>query len=224
VKYTSRVILSGKKYPFGSSKMINFVNGDGESFFECNEAEARLAKKAVIGSRMEVAKKKEDQDIAELNLHVSNGGVSFKVTDSVCGPKVEVSLGFFGHQTKIEFLPEIKALETIAVFFEKAATYPFQEFYCMAAKVSTVEYNDELFVDVLNYKSMRLEEFKDMLYPRAGDYEDREVKIIPNETWKWLKKKATERLVDSVEASPEVIAHWENIVEGNIPFGYKLEE
>ena len=80
---------------------------------------------------------------------------------------------------------------------------------------------------------LRLVEHRGMLYPRH----ENEFKSISKETWEWLQKEARESLdgrknrnpdgsvfSDSTDAHPEVIAHWETIVAGTVPFGYTVKE
>lgn len=81
---------------------------------------------------------------------------------------------------------------------------------------------------------MRLVNYNDMLYPQ---YDDRFEKTINPDTWKKLQEKASEqynkylsekaRLENGDEnafpACEEVAAHWKSIVDGNVPFGYKIE-
>ena len=60
----------------------------------------------------------------------------------------------------------------------------------------------------------------DMLYPRyRGEFE----KIISKDTWNWLQEKAALKLQEGISFHPEVKAHLESIVHGNVPFGYIIE-
>lgn len=65
---------------------------------------------------------------------------------------------------------------------------------------------------------VRLVLWKNMLYPQ---YEDKFQKRISEETWKWLQKRAGE-LLSERGGSEAVRAHWERIVAGNVPFGYRV--
>ena len=75
-----------------------------------------------------------------------------------------------------------------------------------------------------NQSGLRIVDYDDMLYPQ---YENKFDKVISKETFKSIQKAAQERL-DEVkqgrEAHPDVIKHWESIVAGNVPFGYKIKE
>ena len=70
----------------------------------------------------------------------------------------------------------------------------------------------------------------DMLYPQ---YADEFCNTIPKHTWKRLQKEAKERIanykrsIDDQSARyihPDVLNHWQSIVDGKIPFGYKVSE
>ena len=65
---------------------------------------------------------------------------------------------------------------------------------------------------------LKLVNYDDMLYPQYGSKFD---KVISQETWNKIRKKAIENLSKSCVA-PEVYAHWENIASGNVPFGYRV--
>jgi len=67
----------------------------------------------------------------------------------------------------------------------------------------------------------RLLQYEDMLYPQ---YADRFDKLISKETWAYLQQRAKEKLREK-DSSPvaAVRLHWQNIAQGQIPFGYKVE-
>ena len=80
---------------------------------------------------------------------------------------------------------------------------------------------------------LRLIEYQEMLYPQKEDH----FRTISKSTWEWLQKEARELLdgrknrnpdgsvfSDSVDAHPEVTAHWKSIAAGTIPFGYTVKE
>ena len=67
----------------------------------------------------------------------------------------------------------------------------------------------------------RIQNFDDMLYPQ---YEYKYEKTIDKITWENLQKAAKKNLEETTDAHPEVIKHWQSIVDGNIPFGYKIKE
>ena len=75
-----------------------------------------------------------------------------------------------------------------------------------------------------NQSGLRIVDYDDMLYPQ---YKDKFDKIISKETFESIQKAAQESL-DEVkqgrEAHPDVIKHWKSIVDGNVPFGYKIKE
>jgi len=69
---------------------------------------------------------------------------------------------------------------------------------------------------------LRLVKYEDMLYPQ---YEYRFQKTIHPDTAKWLKEQAVNKLKEYGEnASPNVVSHWKNVAEGNLPFGYNLSD
>ena len=59
-----------------------------------------------------------------------------------------------------------------------------------------------------------------MLYPQYQDHLDN---TISTETWEWLQAQAKEKTTQGA-ANENVIAHWQSIVDGEIPFGYRLED
>lgn len=61
--------------------------------------------------------------------------------------------------------------------------------------------------------------YEEMLYPQYGHH----FWTIPPHVWDHLQKKAKKNLKDCQGSSPKVIAHWESIVSGEIPFGYMVE-
>ena len=76
-------------------------------------------------------------------------------------------------------------------------------------------------------KPMRLVKFENMLYPQyKSDFD----KTISQETADWLISKAKEKLKLYPDkdctcyqaAHPTVIAHWQSIAKGELPFGYKV--
>lgn len=78
----------------------------------------------------------------------------------------------------------------------------------------------------LNYRGnkcgLRMIDYDDMLFPQ---YAHKFEKTISIDTWKLLQEEAKRRLEeDSTHAHPAVIDHWKSIVDGVVPFGYKIEE
>lgn len=80
-----------------------------------------------------------------------------------------------------------------------------------------------------NKTGMRILDFDNLLYPQ---YENRFEKVITSDVWEAVQKQAKveiEQASVSVEergysVSPDVLAHWQSIVEGNIPFGFTVKE
>lgn len=65
----------------------------------------------------------------------------------------------------------------------------------------------------------RLLEYDNMIYPQYAEQFD---KIISANTWEHLQKKAAEHLAAETHAHPDIAAHWRGIVEGKVPFGYRV--
>lgn len=70
-----------------------------------------------------------------------------------------------------------------------------------------------------NKCGLRLLDYDDMLYPQ---YEEKMDKIISKANWEALQKEAKKNIETVKDAHPKVIEHWKNIVEGSVPFGYKV--
>lgn len=70
-----------------------------------------------------------------------------------------------------------------------------------------------------NKTGLRLIDYDDMLYPQ---YDDEFGKTISSETWESLKTEAAKNLAESPGAHPNVVRHWQSIVDGEVPFGYKI--
>jgi hypothetical protein len=65
---------------------------------------------------------------------------------------------------------------------------------------------------------LRLLQFKNMLYPQhAPDFE----KVVSRRAWEWIQGEAKKLLEEREGASPTVVAHWESIRDGVVPFGYQ---
>lgn len=68
---------------------------------------------------------------------------------------------------------------------------------------------------------LRLQNISLMLYPQ---YEYRFEKILSVAEWEYLQKEASTKMRENAMAAPEVLKHWQNIVEGKVPFGYTVEK
>ena len=208
--------------------MINFVNENGDVFFECNEAEARVAKKCVVDSRMDASSidKKKEIEVASLYLHICNGGVTFSAIDGDLGVAIKIKYGHFGHSSELCFRPEIRAIDSITEFFSKVSAYPFQKQYTSAARNGKIECDEKLFTDEHSFKSLHLDKFGNMIRSHyESDYDLWLDKIIPIDTWSWLQKEASKELKEESRSNPshsDHVNHWQSIVDGDIPFGFKL--
>lgn len=73
-----------------------------------------------------------------------------------------------------------------------------------------------------NEVGMKLVDYDDMLYPQYGYKFE---KTIRKDTWEQLQSVAKKRLEEKDEhVHPNVIAHWESIVKGVVPFGFTVTE
>lgn len=74
-----------------------------------------------------------------------------------------------------------------------------------------------------NKTSLRMVNYDDMLYPQ---YWDKFEKTIRPDVWESLQKAAKENLEEDrgYPVHPNVQAHWESIVAGNVPFGYVVKD
>lgn len=79
----------------------------------------------------------------------------------------------------------------------------------------------EFIIHFMHYSGpMALLQYKDMLFPQ-DDYKFK--KTIPKKTFKWLQNEAM-KLIEEGRGVQSVIDHWQSIVDGNVPFGYGLED
>jgi hypothetical protein len=68
--------------------------------------------------------------------------------------------------------------------------------------------------------AMKLVEYDNMLYPQ---YAHKFAPTISKEIFASLQKQAREKLAKADGAHPNVLAHWQRIVDGEVPFGYEIE-
>jgi hypothetical protein len=67
-------------------------------------------------------------------------------------------------------------------------------------------------------KPIRLVSYEKMLYPQYNN----EFTTITKDTWEWLQKEATRKLAESPDAHPNVVHQWKTIVNGQVPFDFKI--
>ena len=80
----------------------------------------------------------------------------------------------------------------------------------------------EMMKNWMHYEGpMRLIQFEHMLYPQ---HYDRFALVIDSGTWKYLQEEAKKKLAKDDYAHPDVKEHWQNIVNGIVPFGYTVKE
>lgn len=74
-----------------------------------------------------------------------------------------------------------------------------------------------------NKAGLKMVNYDDMLYPQ---YWDKFEKTIRPDIWESLQKAAKENLEEDrgYPVHPDVLAHWESIVAGNVPFGYVVKD
>ena len=72
-----------------------------------------------------------------------------------------------------------------------------------------------------NKCGLKILDYDNMLYPQ---YEGKFDKIISKDVWALLQKQANENLKDTSYAANEVVAHWQKIACGEVPFGYVVSD
>ena len=76
----------------------------------------------------------------------------------------------------------------------------------------------------MNYEDnkcgLRLLDMDNLLYPQ---YEHK-FTAISKDTWDAVKKEAQKRLLERGATHPDVVAHWESIVNGKVPFALRIED
>ena len=73
----------------------------------------------------------------------------------------------------------------------------------------------------LNECGLKIVNYDEMLFPQ---YKHKFEKVISKETWESIQKKAREKLDNIEDAHPDIIQHWQSIVDDNVPYGYRVEE
>ena len=68
---------------------------------------------------------------------------------------------------------------------------------------------------------LRLVNYREMLYPQNAHKFDR---VISKKTHSYLVEEAKKMLAESDPAHPNVVAHWNGIVAGAVPFGYRVTD
>lgn len=70
-----------------------------------------------------------------------------------------------------------------------------------------------------NKCGMKLLDYDNLLFPQYGYKFE---KTISEETWRVVQTHAKSLLSERIDAHPAVIEHWKSIVDGNLPFGFKI--
>lgn len=102
-----------------------------------------------------------------------------------------------------------------------AATYVSRQLGITGFQASCVVWD---FIDgwgVFEKGPKKLLSYENMLYPQYGHKFD---KVINEATWKWIQESA-QKLIDDRHSGvhPAVLAHWQSIVAGNVPFGFTVK-
>lgn len=74
-----------------------------------------------------------------------------------------------------------------------------------------------------NKTGLRILNYDDMLYPQ---YDYKFEKTITPDTWKALQEQAKKELAEEkgYTVHPNVISHWQSIVDGVVPYGFVVED
>jgi hypothetical protein len=77
---------------------------------------------------------------------------------------------------------------------------------------------------------MRMQRMEHLLYPQYGD----EFGTIPLDTFRWLQEEAKRRIAEGgtrldpneepLQPHPDVLAHWQRIADGEVPFGLRIKD
>ena len=68
---------------------------------------------------------------------------------------------------------------------------------------------------------MRIVHYDNLLYPQ---YADKFALTISRDTWGWVQARAQQLIAGGGSSHPEVQAHWQSIVDGQVPFGLTVKE
>lgn len=72
-----------------------------------------------------------------------------------------------------------------------------------------------------NRCGMKIIDYDKLLYPQYNDYFD---KVIPENIWKSVQEEARNLLETHKDLNPDVLVHWQSIVDGVVPFCYRVDE
>jgi len=72
-----------------------------------------------------------------------------------------------------------------------------------------------------NKCGLRLVDYDNMLYPQ---YQEGFEKTISYEVWLKMQEQARKLFNENKNAAPAVVGHWKSIIDGIIPFGYKVKD
>jgi len=72
-----------------------------------------------------------------------------------------------------------------------------------------------------NKCGLKIVDYDNMLYPQDSDKFD---KVISSSIWDGLQLEALERLKRNPDAHPNVLNHWQSIVDGVVPFGHEVKD
>lgn len=111
----------------------------------------------------------------------------------------------------------VHAIAAIAI----ASSWCANEFYSITgfqASCVGLQYLMHWTYDYSNMVGISVRNWSDMLYPQYSYLFEN---VIPKDIFKALQEKAQENLDDGY-GTQQIRDHWQSIVDGNVPFGYKL--
>lgn len=71
-----------------------------------------------------------------------------------------------------------------------------------------------------NYSGVSVRDWDKMLFPQYKHNFDR---VVRQSTWLALQERAKELYKSDTSAPSEIRAHWKSIIDGKVPFGYKVK-
>lgn len=120
----------------------------------------------------------------------------------------------------MRFIKDCKQMYSVyAASIAATATYNYM---CAAMQLTGFQANQASF-DIFR-RTQRLDgplkilEYRNMLYPQ---YAYQFKNVIDGETWKWIQEEAAKR-IHKFRAVSSVRNHWKRIVDGKVPFRYKV--
>lgn len=69
--------------------------------------------------------------------------------------------------------------------------------------------------------ALKLINYDDMLFPQKKERFD---KVIEKDIWESIQSEANKKIAENPDAHKKVIKHWKKIVNGKVPFGFKVKK